>query len=200
MPRTASAAMVAALQASILCPAIFVEANFANGPVYVWSGYGSVTWNGQTWQGLGSLGSISNIEEGATVEAKGMTLTVSGVDPALLSDVLTDFQVGLPVTVWLGLFDASGSLLADPIVSFAGRMDQPTISMSGEIATIGINCESRLLDMNVSVERRYTDADQQLDYPGDLGFGFVNSIQDVTIYWGRHPSSLNNFAVQGHSS
>ena len=43
--------------------------------------------------------------------------------------------------------------------------------------------------MNVAVDRRYTDEDQQMDYPGDLGFQFVNGIQEAQIYWGRSPSS-----------
>jgi hypothetical protein len=68
-------------------------------------------------------------------------------------------------------------------------MDQPTIDVDGTTATIAINCESRLLDMNVAVDRRYTNEDQQLDHPGDRGLEFVNSIQEVVIYWGRSPSS-----------
>jgi hypothetical protein len=71
-------------------------------------------------------------------------------------------------------------------------MDKPTIDVSGTSATITINCENRLVEMNVSAERRYTHEDQQVDYPGDLGFQFVNSIQDAQIYFGRYPSSKNN--------
>ena len=41
--------------------------------------------------------------------------------------------------------------------------------------------------MNVSIERRYTDQDQQLDAPGDLAMSFVNSIQDQPVYWGQTP-------------
>jgi len=141
---------------------------------------------------VGSLGSISTIEEGSTVEAKGVTLTLSGIDATLLTGILTEFQVGLPVLVYLGLFDSSGSLIADPIVSWAGRMDQPTLDVDGTTATISIACENRLVDMNVAVDRRYTNEDQQLDHPGDRGFEFVNSIQEVMLYWGRSPSSHNN--------
>ena len=43
--------------------------------------------------------------------------------------------------------------------------------------------------MNVSVDRRYTDQEQQLDCPGDLAFSFVNSIQDQPIYWGQTPTT-----------
>jgi hypothetical protein len=174
-----------AIASQIIRPAIFVEANFTSGPIYVWSGIGTISWDGKDWLGLGSLGSISTIEEGSDIQAKGITLTLSGIDTSLLGGVLTEFQVGLPVLVYLGMFDADGDLIADPIVSWAGRTDQPTIEMDGTSATISINCENRLVEMNVSSERRYTNEDQRRDHPDDRGFEFVASIQEVVIYWGR---------------
>ena len=192
MPRAMSADYLAAIQSAALRPALFVEANFTSGPIYVWSGVGSIIWGGHTWTGLGSLGNVSMIEEGATVEAKGITLSLSGIDSALLTGILDEFQVGLPAIVSLGLFNVAGALIADPVGCFVGQMDQPTLDVTGTSATISINCESRLIEMNVAVDRRYTNEDQQRDYPGDRGFEFVNSIQQAQIYWGRTPSSVNN--------
>ena len=71
-------------------------------------------------------------------------------------------------------------------------MDQPTIDVSGDAATITVNCENRLYEMNVPANRRYTQEDQQRDYPGDLGFQFVNSIQESQIFWGTGPGTSNN--------
>jgi hypothetical protein len=110
----------------------------------------------------------------------------------MLEEILNEFRLGLPVKVHLGLFDDSGALIPDPIVSWAGRMDQPTVEVGGETLTISINCENRLLDMNVAVDRRYTNEDQRLDHPEDRGLEFVTSIQEVMIYWGKSPSSHNN--------
>jgi hypothetical protein len=192
MPRTISADYLTALNSAALRLALFVEAHFTSGPIYVWSGVGQIVWGGHTWTGLGTLGSVSTIEEGATVAAKGITLTLSGIDPTLLTGILDEFQAGLPVIVSLGLFDANSSLIADPAGCFVGQMDQPTLDVTGTSATIAINCESRLIELNVAVDRRYTNEDQQRDHPGDRGFEFVNSIQETQIYWGRTPSSANN--------
>ncbi len=93
--------------------------------------------------------------------------------------------------VYLGLF-AGGAPIASPITAWAGRMDQPTITVGGETADIKINCENRLIDLNTSVQRRYTNDDQQLVAPGDLGLSFQSGIQEVVIYWGVIPSSKNN--------
>jgi hypothetical protein len=191
---------IAAVESGYVRPAIFVEIHFLTGPVYVWSGAGSIAWGGVTWLGVGNFGSISPIEEGATVNARGITLSLSGVDPTLLSDVLNEYQQNLPAVIYFGVRDNTGALIPNPITSWAGRTDQPTITVDGESATISIACENRLVILNNSVERRYTDADQKGDYPDDRGFEFVNAIQNVTVYWGRHPDSSNNFSVQGHPS
>ncbi|HXE04491.1 MAG TPA: hypothetical protein VN579_00785 [Bryobacteraceae bacterium] len=192
MPRNITTDQLAALQASNLLPALFVTATFRTGAIYVWTGFGSITWGGHTWLGVGTLGSVSVIEEGATVEAKGITLTLSGIDTDLLADVLNEFYLGAPAAVYLGLFSEGRTLIGDPIPAWAGAMDQATIDVAGESAVIAINCESRLLDMNIPVYRRYTNEDQQLDYPGDKGLEFVSAIQETTIYWGRVPNSQNN--------
>lgn len=187
-----SSPMLAALTASALRPAIFVEATFATETLRMWSGVGSVSWNGHTWTGVGSFGGISIIEEGATVEARGITLTLSGIDSEVLADALQEIRIGLPVTVYLALYDASFVLIADPLTSWSGRIDQPTIDVSGLAASISINCESKLLDLNVPSDRRYTLEDSQIDAPGDLGFQFVQSIQECTIFWGNSPSATTN--------
>lgn len=188
MPRPASTAMLAASSATQLEPAFFVLATFATGPVYLWTGLGSLSWNGHTWLGVGSLGGISMIDEGSTVEAKGIVLSLSGIDTTLLPDVMTELVLGLPVAVYLGLFNG-GSLIASPFTAWAGRMDQPTVDVDGTHATISIACENRLVDMNSSPGRRYTNDDQQRYQPGDLGFSFVNSIQEITLFWGSAPTT-----------
>jgi hypothetical protein len=179
-------------------PAIFVEFHLSTGIVYTWTGRGPLSWNGHTWTGVGTFGGLSIVEEGTNIQARGITLTLTGLNPALLDDVLNEYSVGLPVNVYLGLFDNAGTLIPDPVCCWAGETDQPTISVSGDEASIEISCENKLVQMNVAVERRYTHEDQQLEHPGDLGFEFVNAIQDIGIFWGRHPASAPNFAAQGH--
>lgn len=191
MPRSMTAGMSSEIGGTLLRPAFFVQIQFGSETVYLWTGTQNIAWNGQTWLGVGALGSISTVEEGSNVEAKGVTLTLSGFDATLLTDVLVDFRLGLPVVVYLGLFDATGALIPDPITSWAGRTDQPTVEVTGETASISINCESRLLSMNVAADRRYTNDDQQIESPGDEGFKFVAGIAEMQIYWGRTPTKSN---------
>jgi hypothetical protein len=202
MPRGLTSDMIAALAQPVLNPAIFIALTFGSIsdhavtpiPVYIWSGYGTVTWNSQTWIGLGHLLSLSLIDDNASVEAHGVTIKISGINPTsptTLNSALTEVVLGLPVTVYLGMY-SSGTLIDTPVTSWLGRMDQPTWNIGGDEITLTLACESRLLDMNCSVARRYTQEDQQELYPGDLGFQFVNSVQEMTIDWGLFPTNGNN--------
>ena len=194
MPRQMSAAMLAAIVSNNILPAVFVSIAFQTGTVYLWTGYGSVVWNGNTWQGIGTLGNISMIEEGATVEARGIVLSLSGFDANLVNLVLTELKLGAPATVYLGMFGGTPlALLADPIPIWAGRTDQVKIQVGSSTASVSLNCESRLLDVNLSTARRYTNDDQRLDYPQDRGLEFVYSLVETQITWGSKPSTtLNN--------
>ena len=191
MPRAISSDMVAALAAPILRPVLFVSIAFVSETAYLWSGTGSVSWNSHTWTGAGSLMSVANIEDAAQVEAKGIQISLSGFDASLLSEATTDYQLGLPANVYLGLYDDTFTLIADPLVCWSGRTDQPSFQVGGTDASITINCETELVDMNVAVDRRYTNEDIQRDNPGDLGCMFVNGIQEMTIFFGT-PVRDNN--------
>ena len=191
MPRTTSPTLLAALQARDLQPAIFVQIQFVSAIVRLWSGAGSVTWNGQTWIGIGSLLGVSVIEDAATVEARGISITLSGLDASLLAGALSYFKTGLPASVLFGAY-SGGSLIATPIVSWSGRTDIPEISYDGETATITIACENRLADSNIPVDRRYTNQDQQMTWPGDLCFQFVDGLQEMTLFIGGQANTTNN--------
>ena len=57
-----------------------------------------------------------------------------------------------------------------------------------ESATITLNLESRLIQLERPKNRRYTHEDNKKDLPGDLGFEFVTDLQDKEIIWGKKTS------------
>lgn len=188
--RELTAAMLAAIAASTVRPAIFYEGEFVDSggaAAYLrfWTGVGSVTWDSKTWTGGGQLLSISQLEETTDLKAVGFSVVLSGMPSAVISTALSYTRQGKPGKLWLGLFDASGSLLADPYPLRRGRFDIAPIEDNGETCTISAQYEDRLIDLERPRDRRYTHEDQQLDYPGDLGFEFVPSLQNMDITWGR---------------
>jgi len=154
-------------------------------PVYLWSGYGNITYNSITYQGLGNLGTISTVEETSDLSAKGITMQLSGVPTSLISLALTEDYQGRNCSVMFGVLNSSSALISDPIIVFSGRMDVMTINDDGQNATIIMNAENRLIDFRRAREVRFTDAEQKNLYPTDKGLEFVNAIQEKEIYWGN---------------
>src|ERR1700686_3345929 len=99
MPRNITTTFLNALIAPVIRPALFFEITFANETVYLWTGpVGmTITWNYQDWVGLGGALTLSPIEEASTVEAKGISISLSGIDNSQISisEVLNQFQFGL---------------------------------------------------------------------------------------------------------
>ncbi len=189
MPRAMTSGMLAALQDSVLRPALLIEIHVKTGIVRFWTGVGNLSWGGYTWTGAGTLGTVSTIEEVSRIEAKGVVLTLSGLDPVMYVDAMQEIQTGLPALVYFALFDTSGNLIPDPIIAWSGTVDQPTIDVDGNTSSISINTESRLLDLQVQRVHRYTPDDPAIVGRGDQAFNFVASLQMQTLTWGRTPLS-----------
>jgi hypothetical protein len=173
-----------ALDATVLNLAFFVMLTFKTSVEYVWTGIGDIVWNGNTWQGLGVLGSISSITEGTKVQADGISLTLSGIPVDLLADSLTEVQQGLPVKVYLALFvQGTSTIIPDPVCAYSGLMDQPEITIGTETVSVTIAVENKMVNLQRSQNRRMTDADQRMDYPNDDAFLFVQRLQDANFAW-----------------
>lgn len=204
MPRLMTTAMQAALCPPVLRCALLASLQFADGTQYLWSGLGPLVWNGNTYQGVGSLGSITTISEDSTVEAKGVAFELSGIPASLVSEVLWETRLLYKAQAYFALWDASGNMIPDPVLSYQGKMDQPTISDDGKTCSISIACENVLVDLNRSCFRRYTNDDQQMDLAAtltrlglpsdtvDTGFRWVAGLQEQITFWGTMPSSINN--------
>ena len=150
----------------------------------MWSGVGDIVWDTKTWVGVGSLVGISEVQENRSTEAQGIAISLSGVPQENVSLAISEARQGAPVRIWLGLFDDSGALVADPFDMFTGRLDVPEIVNNVSTCTITISYENKLIDLQRSREFRYTDESHQIDYPGDLGFEFVTAIQNDPVEWG----------------
>ena len=184
MSRNLTTGMKTALAASNIRAALFASFAFSTGTIYLWSGYGSITWNGNTWSGMGELMSMEKITEQSQVSATGVKFVLSGIPSTTLADALVANYRTQACVVYLVAFDLSTGAVTGYQQIFGGRMDQMTIKDSGETSTIELTVESRLIDLQRQRERRFTDADQKYFYPGDTGLQYVAGLQDQVIYWG----------------
>jgi hypothetical protein len=184
MPRNLDPATLAELSAGNVSPAFLVSLHFKSGVAYVWSGIGPIAYGGNTYQGVGSLGEISAISEDSEISARGIVLTLSGIDRTLWADCMSDIQIGAPASVLFGLLTAGLQFIGSPYTIFGGIVDQPKISVGGDTLSISLALENNLIDLKRASNRRYTAADQRLRYPTDIGFNWVEVLNDIALRWG----------------
>lgn len=196
MPRTLSPTFLAQLTAGAVMPVYFLELAFENETLYLFSGLGyylasgtaySATATfpyGQVFTGLGWLGKISSIPQVNKIQAQNVLLSLSGIPATLLSEAINQLRITGSATVWLGFLNPStNALIADPVQVFSGSLDVPTLKDSGETCTISITAENTLISLQQAPNRQFDDMDQQIYFPGDLGFSFVDALPNMALFW-----------------
>lgn len=185
MARDLNASLANAVIDTVVAPAFFFKAEFDSGDVLAWSGYGDITWGGDTYLGIGDFGGVDKVDETSDVRANGCTLTLSGIPSQLLAIALTEPYQGRPCTLFLGALNlTSGAIIGTPYPLISGRMDVMTIEEGADTGTITLTVENRLIELFRTKERRYTHEDQQIDFSGDLGLEYVAGLQEKPINWG----------------
>lgn len=174
-----------AASAALVKPVIFVFIDFLGGPVRVHSGEGDYSWGGNTYNGVGRLGSISKISESKAIAAHGLTLRLAAPS-AYVSLSLNEKYRGRPVRIWIGFFDTgTGTLIADPAQFFGGRISVMEIDRTNpEVTAISIDCESRMIDLTRPLEIFLTHEEQKREDPTDLGLEYVASLATQEVLWG----------------
>lgn len=213
MTRNITDGFKAEIESKHIVPIVLVKAEFDSGDLNLWTGYGDIVYNGDTYTGGGELLGISSVNENQRIEADNINISLTGIDASLISIALAEHYYGRPITVYFGLLQqtehsrflvtedgkylttedgvrfiadyVAGQIVDDPIVIFGGQLDTMKLAKDGKTATITANCENDLIKLTRPKVRRYTDEDQKLDYPDDNFFKQVNSLQEAQITWGK---------------
>lgn len=185
MSRALDTSLKAALSNGLVFPALFVVLTFRSSTKYIWTGVGNIVIGSHTYTGVGSLGKMGSIQEAVEVKADGTSLTLSGIDPVLLGESLTDILPGAPATIYLGLLTSNTTVIGSLYQLFAGTVDQPKVTVGAETISITLALENMMVNLSRPSMRRYTSADQRLYYPTDSAFGWVEMLNDLALVWGQ---------------
>lgn len=184
MSRTVTAAAQAAMSAQQVSPVAFLKFTLASGDVCLCSADRNITWDGSVYTGAGDLGSISDVSASDTLQAAQVRFSLSGIAANLLSAARSEQYQGRRISLWIGFLDVdTWALIADPVLIWKGIIDQMQITF-GETATITLIADNLIALWERPRIRRYSNADQQAAYPGDLGFEFIEQAAEKEIVWG----------------
>ena len=183
MTRGLTVAAQTAVAGETVIRSVAVALDFPAGVARWNSSPSDITIGGETFLGVGTLGTISATEEGIELRSYGMTVGITGVPRAAIALALGQAYQGRPGTIWEVVLDSSTwQPVADPLVIFRGRMDQMDITL-GSTAEVTVKLENRLTDWERPKIRRYTDADQRKRDPNDGSFRFLPATTEKEIIW-----------------
>ena len=152
------------------------EIGFTSGTVGYWDGFGDILAYGRTWMGRGQFVERSEIPFGVDDEAGAISLTLSGVDAAIVAAVhaATAEFYGRPLQIWGQFFNESLQISGARFHLFGGTMDVPTYGGTGPGSrVVMIPVEGEWSDRNGAAFQYFTNASQQKRYPGDKGLEYV---------------------------
>jgi len=176
-----------------------IKAEFDTDDILIWSGTDDITINSETYTGAGSLLSISGVEEDLEMKSSGFAIAISGMDATVLDYALTESYQNRPITLYMGFQMGGSNESAGEITLFKGRMTALSINDTPDGATISIDCENRLVDLDRPSNLRYTIESQQFLHNGDTGFNRVQGLQDKQIAWGQKQNYDSNAGGGGNN-
>ncbi len=159
------------------------EADFPSGFTRLNMGGGNITFEGNLFFGVGSLGGISAVEETVEMKSQLLDISLTGIDPSFLATALGEEYRGRTFKAWVAFFDPAGDLVQDPTLIIRGRMEFMTITL-GEVGTIVLRVENILADWDRKTAIRFTNQAQQERFPGDRGFEYVPQMRQLILDWG----------------
>tara|TARA_R110002051_G_scaffold222542_1_gene286089 strand:- start:1115 stop:1750 length:636 start_codon:yes stop_codon:yes gene_type:complete len=198
------------LDDDVLYPFFAVEMLFdGNQTLRLWTGYGTLNYQGLEWYGTGSMLQIDSVEETTEIAARGASLTMSGIPEEVLALALREPYQGRKANIYFGNFTQGllqlessdfilfedGSRIELEVGTtnlsqiFTGYMDQMNIEETPDTCTVQLTLENKLVDLERARVSRFTSAYQKSKYPQDKGLEFVEGLQDKEIVWGRNSGS-----------
>lgn len=175
-------------------PLVFFD--FATQPMRLWRGRKPLKTNdGNSYQGLGNLGSIDGIEAAVNGSAPEMSFKLSGVDTAIMHLARDEFASevrGRLVYVLIQFFGVDDPddpdnqrCLDNPYPIACGRCLRPEflLDRKGGQNSVTIKAESLFSLRSRPRYAMYTDADQQHRFAGDEGFEFVSVLLNKVLTW-----------------
>ena len=199
--------LLESLDDSVFYPFFAAELPFdGDETLRLWTGVGTLVFQGVSWFGSGSLLQIDSVEETSEISARGASVTFSGVPSEVLSLALSEPYQGRKAKIYFGNFsddkllqenssyillqdgskiDLSGKQSPTLVEIFSGYMDQMSIEETGQTSTVELTIENKLVDLERARVARFTSEHQKSIYPQDQGLDFIEGLQDKDIVWGR---------------
>jgi 3D (Asp-Asp-Asp) domain-containing protein len=189
-----------ALNSASIVQAEFIKLSTATDNYYFCNAAAPITVSGMTFNNLGSLLSISQIDRNIKATSTDLTIQLTGVDGSNVAIILGANIKGSNIDVWRGFLDAQNQIITTPtlqffkrytgIVSNASITEQFDDDLRVRIATVGISCSSfrSILDNRIQGIKTVPKA-WNFIYPNDTSMNRVPIVASTYFDFGKPPQS-----------
>jgi hypothetical protein len=183
--RGASPAVQAEAAKSASQPVHLFELYLDGAHTFATDAYRTLVWNGNTYVADGHFLSFDQVEETADLKVSQTRVTLSGVDQSVIADVLLHEYVDRRLVIRKAFLGADENVLVDPVPILDARCDAPEIAEDPDsgMCTVSISVSSHWVDFERKPGRHTNHQEQQIWFPGDLGFEYVSEL-NKEIKWG----------------
>lgn len=173
-----TAAQQAALEKPVVRLVYFVELQFASTTARMNTTGQTITWNGQEWLGVGTIGTISAIEETDGLEPKAVTFTLNAAQQSWLGMAVGPVEEyrGRSAKLYMCPLDEGFRLIDTPVLCWTGIMDTVSVGLDGEAGQIALKCESSAYGLKRRQSLRINAAQQKKKYWWDTGLDFLEGL------------------------
>jgi hypothetical protein len=159
-----------------------------------------ITVGGITFTNLGSLLSISNIQQDLKSTSADLAISLTGINPENVGLILSSDIKGSLVEVWRGFMDADNQIITTPTTQFFKRYQGIIANVSitenwdqdnrSRTATCMVSCSSmrRVLENLIGGVKTNQTAWQVL-YPNDTSMNRVSAISNTYFDFGGTPNA-----------
>lgn len=156
----------------------FVEFYFASGTIYLCSASQPITIMGHTYTGVGSLGTISSVEESSGMEARALSFTLNCSQTSWISLAIGDVEEyrGRAAKMYFVPLDSGFVPIGTPELCWRGIMDTMAMGIEGDSGSIILKCESTAYALKRKATLRLNPAQHKRQYPSDTGFDYLTDL------------------------
>lgn len=184
MPRVIDPAIVAMLESdAAFSYALLVDIAFPD-PYHLrfTTKLDNIQFGGETYFGLGSLGSVSMPTQDGDLSPAIYEVLLSGISDEILEAVTQLNYMNNKATAYIQFMDSEFNDIATPQVLWQGLTDGATISY-GKTSSVTVNIRDRMVDWARPKLAYYNNGDQQKLYPNDKGFEFIAEVNQKDAPW-----------------
>lgn len=183
-----------ALKNRLTRPCLLYDYDHPAGRLRLWSGFGTISWDGFDWKQAGVLLQVSAIEQTTELQVSKVQFVLSGVvlSAEALALVLQPARRA-PIVLYRAFLDREFNVIRDPVVWFRGYGDPPSLQdMKDGTHTVTVPASGALFNLIKPRRTLLSHNEQQARFPGDTGLRFMGQVAQQQKEWTI--GAYNNFS------